>query len=50
MTEETIRTICWAFAACFTVQGITVYSIVRLIVTSKPLFERKGADISRFNN
>ena len=44
VVEETIRTICWAFVAFGAMSGMTTYAVVRLLVTGRPLFERRQAE------
>lgn len=41
MSEDTLRTVCWCVVVLFAIQGITIYSVVRLLATGRPLFERK---------
>lgn len=42
MSDETVKTIIWAVLIAFALHGFVVYTIIRLLVTGRPLFERRG--------
>jgi hypothetical protein len=44
MSDNTIVTIVWGLVAAFIGQGILAYSLFRLAITGKPLFERRSQD------
>lgn len=42
MNENTVVTLAWSVVAIFGISQFTIYSLVRLIVTGKPIFQAKG--------
>lgn len=42
MNENTVVTICWSVIFIFGISQFTIYSLVRLIVTGRPLFQSKA--------
>lgn len=45
--NETIRTVIWAVVMVFAIYGVSIYTLVRLMVTGRPMFERKGEESPR---
>lgn len=41
MTEQTIRDVVWAAVFVFIIQAVLIYSLTRLLVTGRTLFQRK---------
>lgn len=41
MSDETIRTVCWAVCVLAAIQAFSIYCVVRLAVTGKAMFERR---------
>lgn len=46
MSYDVIPTLCVAILALFTVQGVTVYAVVKLLVTGRTLIEKRPLDES----
>lgn len=42
MSYDIIPTVCVAVVFVFAIQGITIYSVTRLLVTGKPMFEKRS--------
>ncbi len=42
MTDQTVQTLLWCLAAICAIHGAVVYSIVRLLVTGRAIFERRN--------
>lgn len=41
MSDETIRTVCWAVCFLAAIQAFSIYCVVRLAITGRALFERR---------
>lgn len=42
--SETVTNVAWVIVLVFSIHSFTIYSVVRLLVTGKGIFERKSKD------
>ena len=42
MTDQTLQTILWTVVMVFAIQALLTYSLVRLFVTGRAMFERRS--------
>jgi hypothetical protein len=41
MGDETVKTIIWAVLIAFAIHGFVLYTVIRLLVTGRSVFERR---------